>query len=131
MLSNILSKSWGSAYAGFPNPASPYSLSCQSVTQLIHAGINLIGHPLHLSYPSAVIGYPYFFIGFPIRTFGNDTLTLVIPEYSPLKLAFECFNRVTCRDKHYRGSPNCHTRMPLSGIHFYPGFPIKLVPTCL
>src|SRR3990170_5151042 len=69
--------------------------------------------------------------GFPLNICGNDTLALVIPECPLLKLALECFNRVTCGDKHYRVSPNCHTRMPLSDIHFYPGFPIKLVPTCL
>ena len=42
----------------------------------------------------------------------------VIPECPLLKLALECFNRVTCRDKHYRVSPNCHTRMPLVGNIF-------------
>src|SRR3990172_9396664 len=63
--------------------------------------------------------------GFPLNICGNDTLALVIPECSPLKLALECFNRVTCGGTSIiEYPPNCHTRMPLSGIHFYPGFPL-------
>src|SRR3989337_3909706 len=63
--------------------------------------------------------------GFPLNICGNDTLALVIPECSPLKLALECFNRGKCGDKHYRVSPNCHTRMPLSDMHIF-----YWIPTC-
>src|SRR3990172_5476740 len=83
--------------------------------------------------------------GFPLNICGNDTLALVIPECSPLKLALECFNRVTCGDKHYRVSPqlsypNAFIGYPYflldshllrAGMTIQVGFLIKLVPTCL
>ena len=55
-------------------------------------------------------------------------LHFAMPECSPLKLALECFNRVTCGDKIYRTSLHCHTRVSISGIHKCFGFQLKLVP---
>src|SRR3990170_2852821 len=57
--------------------------------------INSFGHMLN---PRLIRGVSInrLSTGFPLNICGNDTLALVIPECSPLKLALECFNRVTC-----------------------------------
>src|SRR3990167_10613788 len=55
-----------------------------------------------------------------------NILQFVMPECSLLKLALECFNRVTCGDGHTRVFPaSCIRVQALSGIHKCFRFPLK------